>query len=78
MHYCITLKDLIEKSKHWNVRYALSNSVQELMSKNPVPGVVRELSICNCKKGCKTNSCSCRKNNMVCSDACRCNNYATC
>ncbi|XP_032218194.2 uncharacterized protein LOC116601475 [Nematostella vectensis] len=42
-----------------------------LMSKDPAPSSLLELSTCGCKSGCQRN-CSCNNNGLSCSEECSC------
>lgn len=44
----------------------------DMMSQNPIPDEITELTHCGCKTGCKTNRCRCKKLNLACFDACLC------
>ena len=45
-----------------------------LMSKEPAPTAILELTACKCKKsGCRRNDiCQCKSNGLVCTDVCLC------
>ena len=45
---------------------------EAIMTDQPVPNAMVELSFCRCKTGCKTNRCKCRKNEMSCTEMCYC------
>jgi len=49
------------------------NLVPMLMSNNPAPESLLELTVCRCKTGC-TSRCSCRRANLACTLSCHCNN----
>lgn len=51
----------------------------ELMSKDPAPKSLVELTTCSCKKsGCTRDTCSCKGNEMPCTEACSCMNDESC
>ena len=50
-----------------------------LMTKDPAPHALLELSFCRCKKSaCRRADCSCKINNLGCTDGCLCSNSESC
>ena len=41
----------------------------------PAPDAVIEMSLCECRAGCKTMRCKCYKNQLECTEMCLCANF---